>query len=281
MGHLSDPGPDTGSFTIASVKDSSKDSDWKYSRAIALPESYSSPPTIGLGLNSIDCGAQPGDNIRIQADVSMINDKAFEVSVEKWNNSILNDATLVWTESAKGAKDTKIGSWSNKNRDQKQSGDITFDTPFEEPPTIVLWFKKLDLTGASNVTSWHVHTYATDITSKGFKVHIDTWGHNKIYSVNVTWIAIKKGKKNMHCGQFVEAGAVSKPQKEKEKRIEFPEGKFKNKPTVLSGLSMIDHPAKNPVKVASVVEVVSKEGFTWRMETGSEYACSADYIAIG
>nr|OQO27598.1 hypothetical protein B0A51_05228 [Rachicladosporium sp. CCFEE 5018] len=282
MGHLSEHGPDNGTFTISSIKSSSKPSDWKYSRAIALPTSYSSPPTIGLGLNSIDCGAQAGDNIRLQADVSKITDKTFEISVEKWNNSILNDATLVWTESAKGAKDTMIGTWNSKTRDQNQSETITFDTPFEEPPTIVLWFRKLDLTGAKSLTSWHVHTYATDVTPKGFKVHIDTWGyHNKVYSVGVTWIAVKKGKKNMHCGRFVEVEAVSKPQKEKERKIEFPGGKFKSEPTVLSGLSMIDHPATNPVKVASVVEDVSKTGFTWRMETGSQYACSADYIAIG
>nr|OQO16551.1 hypothetical protein B0A51_14837 [Rachicladosporium sp. CCFEE 5018] len=281
MGHLSDPGPDNGTFTASSIKDSSKPADWKYSRAIALPSGYAAPPTIGVGLNSIDCGAKDGDNIRIQAEVSKITDKSFEVSVEKWNNSIFNDATLVWTESAQGAKDTKIGSWKIPKFQQKQSEAIKFDTPFKEPPTIVLWFRKLDLTGAKNVTSWRVHTYATDIKPEGFTVNIDTWNNNKLYSVVVTWIAIKKGKKNMHSGRFVEADGIAKLQKQKEKRVEFPEGLFKSRPTVLTGLSMIDHPVENPIKLASVVEDVSKDGFTWKMETGSDYACGADYIAIG
>ncbi|KAK6432079.1 hypothetical protein LTR95_011752 [Oleoguttula sp. CCFEE 5521] len=254
MGHLSDPGPDTGTFTKASVKESSEPSDWKYSRTIALPDSYSSPPSIGLGLNSIDCGAHPGDNIRLQADVSKIIDKTFEISVEKWNSSILNDATLVWAESAKGAKDTKIGTWKIPKFQQKQSEAIKFDTPFKEAPTIVLWFTKLDLTGDKSVTSWRVHTYATDIKPEGFTVNIDTWHNNKLYSVVVTWIAIKKGRRNMHSGRFVEAEGVMKAQKEKEKRVEFPKGLFKARPTVLTGLSMIDHPVGISVKVASVVE---------------------------
>lgn len=85
----------------------------------------------------------------------------------------------------------------------------------------------------------------------------------------------------MHCGRFGNIYQGDAQISDEPLKITFPSGKFKSVPVILSGLNKIDIPASNPVKVASVVQDVSKDGFTWTLETGTKSACSAYYVAIG
>lgn len=144
MGHLSDPGPDEGTFSTADVQGASKPTDWKFSRTIALtPGCYETTPNIGIGINAFDTAPKKPDNIRLRANVSNASTETFDVCAEQWYTSNLNSARLVWLENREGAKDTQIGEWYTTTREQKQKGQIKFKQAFAEPPTIVVWLKPL------------------------------------------------------------------------------------------------------------------------------------------
>jgi len=280
MVHLPEPGPDVGFFSTSEVHRQNAN-EQKISRTIALRQGkFSSPPRIGVGLNAVDTGAVKGDNIRIHTSVSRVFTDSFDVGFRTWWNSTLNSGKAVWTEAKEGAKDTQLGEWATMGPSTKQqSGHIQFEKPFAEPPEIVLWFNYLDL--KSKGEQYRLHTFASDVTKEGFTVNVDTWNMSEFYKVGVTWIASKKNRRGIETGRFVDSTKAIGKRAQKTRKVEFPKGKFSRPPTVLSGLSMIDNSAESPLRLASVVNDVSADGFTWTMETDTKWQTSADFIAIG
>ena len=67
---------------------------------------------------------------------------------------------------------------------------VTFDVPFEEPPTVQLALQNLDAyTPQSN---FRISMQATDVSSTGFKASLYTWCDTRIYRVTATWKAVSK-----------------------------------------------------------------------------------------
>lgn len=284
MGHLSTPGPDTGVFSTSEIPaDNRRPGDQKFSRMIELPKGrYASAPFIRTGFNAIDCDAAKGDNIRLSASIEQVALTSFGAVTETWNNSTLNSATLNWIEHKGDAKDTQTGWWqyymASTNNGRHANNRIKFNTPFDEPPVVVLWFHYLDL---RNNSQWRVYTYATDVARDAFTLNIDSWNTSQIYKAGVTWIAYKQGKLDIDSGKFAAGSKRGTRQPQKTQQISFSNGKFVTPPTVLSGLSMIDHTSSKPLKIASVAKDVTAKGFTWSLDTETEWACSAEYIAVG
>lgn len=279
MGHLATPGPDTGFFSTGEVP-AGAGKDQRFSRVIGLPKGQTGQgPCIRAGVNAINLDAVPGGSIRLSASIENVNLESFEVVAQTWNTSILNDATLTWIEHKEDAKDTQTGWWQTNNYQQSSASyRLNFNTPFDEPPNVVMWFHYLDLV---NNTQWRIHTYAADITRQGFEIKIDCWNTNQFFKAGVTWIAYKKGKLDIDSGKFCEDSQRAKLQPRKTREVEFGGGKFVQPPTVLSGISMIDHTSSKPLKIASLAKGVSARGFTWSLETETAWTCNAEYIAIG
>ena len=63
-------------------------------------------------------------------------------------------------------------------------------------------------------------------------------------------------------------------------KVSFPPGKFARAPTMLTGLKYIDILSKTSVRVASVVEEVTKDGFTSRIELDSKWLNTKSGISI-
>ncbi|KAK4539688.1 hypothetical protein LTR36_010451 [Oleoguttula mirabilis] len=281
MVYISKAGPDNGFFSIEEGKKLAP-CDQAFSQTIEpLQGRYPSTPQIGIGLNVLDCNTKRGDNIRVAASTDKKTASSFEVRVETWSVATLNSVLATWVEARDGAKDTQMGQWgTDRSSSYKgQSTQIKFPTAFKEPPEIVLWFRYLDL--KPNGGQYRLHTYASDVTSEGFTCHIETWNVSEFYRVGVTWVASRKGRRGVETGRFVDSKEAIGRMAQKDRRIEFPKGKFTKPPTVLSGLSMLDNSAEQQLKLASVVSDVSASGFTWNMETDSRWQTSADFIAIG
>lgn len=282
MGHLPTPGPDTGFFTTSEAPGSGKDK--RLSRTIGFPkDQYGPAPFVRTGLNAINVDAKPGDNIRLSASIENVTPTSMDVAAETWSNSILNEATLTWIEHKGDAKDLQTGWWQAGMGSNAQpifaANRISFNTPFDEPPTIVVWLHYLDL--RPNTQQWRVHTYTTNVARDAFTLNVESWAGSQIYKAGVTWIAYKKGKLDIDSGAFATGSQRTQRQPQKTRGIEFSSGKFVAPPTVLSGLSMIDHTALKPLKIASVAKNVNPKGFTWTLDTETEWTCSAEYIAIG
>lgn len=286
MGHLSTPGPDTGFFSTseASAGIPRAPNDKRFSRAIRLSKGQSGRALcVRTGINALDCDASRGDNIRFSAGIENVTPDSFDVVGQTWNNSILNDATLTWIEHKEDAKDVQTGWWqqflSGNNTTQRGvTNRVTFNTPFDEPPVVVLWLHYLDLRSNSQ---WRIHTYATGVSRDAFTINIESWNTSQIYKAGVTWIAYKQGKLDIDSGKFAADSQRGQRQPHKTREIAFSSGKFVTPPTIFSGLSMIDHTSSKPLKIASVANNVTAKGFTWSLDTETEWTCSAEYIAIG
>ncbi|KAF7888117.1 uncharacterized protein EAF02_002658 [Botrytis sinoallii] len=66
-------------------------------------------------------------------------------------------------------------------------GSISFSKEFESPPIVMLSLTGVD---TGNEANSRVQVYASEVTSKGFTVHADSWGNTKLYSCGASWIAL-------------------------------------------------------------------------------------------
>jgi hypothetical protein len=64
---------------------------------------------------------------------------------------------------------------------------ISFNQPFSAPPVVQVGIVGLDVSNHDNL---RVRVRATDITSDGFTLEAETWWNTKIWSVDVSWLAI-------------------------------------------------------------------------------------------
>ncbi|KAI0377923.1 hypothetical protein F5Y04DRAFT_291533 [Hypomontagnella monticulosa] len=85
------------------------------------------------------------------------------------------------------------GTWStmdvrpwNQRQDQTQDR-IEFPTEFKSLPMVMVNLTSVDISSGSNC---RVKVYATEVNSRGFTVHADTWGGTILYSCGVSWVAL-------------------------------------------------------------------------------------------
>ncbi|KAM0812939.1 hypothetical protein AB5N19_12930 [Seiridium cardinale] len=78
-----------------------------------------------------------------------------------------------------------VRAW-NEPRD-KTEGWIQFSVEFKSAPMVMVSLNSTDIESGANC---RVKVYASQVDSRGFLVHADTWGGTKLYSCGVSWIAI-------------------------------------------------------------------------------------------
>jgi hypothetical protein len=87
--------------------------------------------------------------------------------------------------------DTSLEGWSllevSADTDRVFRYDVTFSRPFFAPPLIHVGIVGLDVSKEDNV---RVRVRARDITETGFTLQAETWLNTKIWSVEVSWLAI-------------------------------------------------------------------------------------------
>lgn len=76
---------------------------------------------------------------------------------------------------------------------------VTFAHPYAKPPTVLLW-----LTGFQMFLDnpWRLKTFATDVTEKGFTIHINTWRDTEMLSAGVAWVAYPTGDTEVHSARL-------------------------------------------------------------------------------
>jgi hypothetical protein len=65
--------------------------------------------------------------------------------------------------------------------------EVAFSRPFGVAPIVQVGIVGLDVSKDDNL---RVRVRALDITSLGFTIQAETWLHTKIWSVEVSWLAI-------------------------------------------------------------------------------------------
>ncbi|KAL8748357.1 MAG: hypothetical protein Q9184_007362, partial [Pyrenodesmia sp. 2 TL-2023] len=165
---------------------------------------YPTAPRVPIGLTSLDIGHN--QNIRIAATVANITREEFSTSLNAWADTVLYSASLTYIEAGPGFEylqtgtfhTTEVGKWQDHKA--QKSKRINFSQPFQgQPPKVILCLTSVDMNKDKN---WRIKSYATDIDSKGFTVHIDSWADTIMYQAGLTWIAYPANQPNVASGTF-------------------------------------------------------------------------------
>jgi hypothetical protein len=103
----------------------------------------------------------------------------------------MSDVAPLTLLSAVVALDQSLAGWSLL--DPTLDGDrifrypVSFDRSFTAPPIVQVGIVGLDVSKDDNV---RVRVRAVDIGTTGFTLQAETWLHTKIWSVDVSWLAI-------------------------------------------------------------------------------------------
>ena len=151
---------------------------------------------------------------------------------------------------------------------------ITFSKPFIAPPSIPLGLNYLDLGNEANI---RINAYTSDITSDGFRVHIDSWWDTTLHAGGASWLNLPPDHLEYQHGQF---GAHANTRLSLQ-RITF-EHPFVSMPKVVVFLNMLDLDKTFAWRIKTYATDIDCRGFTIHIETWDNtvaYGATAGWIA--
>ncbi|KAG9029150.1 hypothetical protein FRB95_005608 [Tulasnella sp. JGI-2019a] len=158
---------------------------------------------LAIGLNSLD--VKSGGNIRVKAYADDQANSSATIHVASWQDTTLNSGGCTWLEVAKNDRDFQYGvfnttedhPWTQPKMETIR--EILFDKPYAEPPKIVCWLNTIDVCFEQKC---RIKTYAQNITTTGFTLHISTWDDSILYTASTTWIAYPPNRNNITSGTY-------------------------------------------------------------------------------
>lgn len=82
---------------------------------------------------------------------------------------------------------------------QENAHVVTFAHPYATPPIVVVWLTGFDM---SQDNPWRLKTFATDVTEKGFTIHINAWRDSELFSAGVAWTAYPEGDPGVYSARL-------------------------------------------------------------------------------
>ncbi|KAK5125358.1 hypothetical protein LTR85_000467 [Meristemomyces frigidus] len=305
--HFDRTRPDTGHFSTNEVRDSEEPC-LSTSRLIAFPKNhYKQPPNLAAGFSSLDVSCEGPVRANLVAD--SITASSFRIAVETWGDSALFEASATWVEHKATAKETIFGQFDTQTDEppvaastaprarvtkkhlvqtdpvpRKYGKPFFFPRPFSEPPEVVCWLNRLDLT-SSPEHNYKVRAFADGVTTEGFTGHLNTWDDGELHGAAMCWIAFPKRKKHVDSGRFStnDVRKRTSPRPKTSAKVKFKQ-RFQRVPTVLAALNMIDAAGNADLRVKLSITEVDLEGFRWTLETWDDstlYGAGASWIALG
>ena len=238
---------------------------------------YSTAPRVPFGLSflDIDCG----HNIRITGKAEDIMTDKFTASLNAWADTVLYAAGLTFIELGPGYEFLQTGTFNTQevgrwqDHAQKNSKRITFAQPFERlPPKIICWLTDLDF---DNQHNFRCKTYATDIDTNGFTVHIDTWADSIMYMAGMTWLAYPATQPNVQSGWF---GIDNSEHKLDNTGVVAFDTPFYKVPKLAMALNGLDFDCHKNLRVRLDKTAVTPTSMTWLLQS---WADSTMYWAQG
>lgn len=249
-----------------------------------LWKKYPAAPRLSLGLTALDIDCS--HNIRIAAGASDIMQEKFTASLNAWADTVLYAASLTYFEVGPGFEYMQTGTFNTQkasplqNHAQKNSKRITFAQTFQEAPTVICWLTAVDM---DNQHNWRCRTYATDINTHGFKVHIDTWGDTIMYQAGMNWLAHPGNQPNVASG-FLSTDdfrSWKNPQKDNTATVNF-KPIFNKTPKLIMALSGFDYDHSKNMRLRLSTSSVTPTAMTWHLQAWADsimYQASASYFA--
>ncbi|KAH7153618.1 hypothetical protein EDB81DRAFT_932277 [Dactylonectria macrodidyma] len=248
---------------------------------------YDQPPSLALGLTWLEVAS--GANVRVTAFADNIANSSADVHINTWSNTALYSAGCTWLRKASNDPQFQMGQFSTQDdhpwqdRQVKTSRQITFDRPYDETPNVIIWLNQLDI---SYNTVWNVRATATDVTSNGFTINIDSSDDTWLCSATAAWIAYPPSMAGVASGSYdtTSVRPESQPQLNSSGRVDFPAGAFSEAPKVLIALNSLNVDNRQNLRLKVSADSISEEGMNWHIDSWGDttlYSAGASYIALG
>lgn len=257
----------------------------KTSLEIPFASPYPVAPGLPIGLNMLDI--PNADNIRVSATADNIRADRFEVGIKTWANPIVRDGGCTWLEVEASDPDFQFGKfdttedypWTEQHTHHTRV--ITFPRPYHTPPKVVVWLTTIDMCFGHD---WRVRAYETNVTAKGFTLHIDTWGDSVLYFATATWVAYPADKPNVSSGKFstLDVRPENCPQLYNSAYVNFG-NTFTTPPRILLAFNSLSISCKSSLRLAVKASNISAAGMSWHLDSWSNttlYSAGASYIAL-
>jgi hypothetical protein len=232
---------------------------------------YPEPPSIAVGLTEVFLSKD--FNVRIKAYADRVTQSGFMIRADSWADTILYSAGACWFEVASTDTEFQVGNFNtlelhqwNETKPQNTSR-VIFERSFAKSPKVVVWLQGFDM---DKHKDWKIAVNASDISTEGFNIHIETWGDSTLYSASASWIAYPADKKGIISGAVDSSISPNSsfPGEPKGGRIDSPKGTFDRKHRVYLAMKSFNSDHRNDLRLKALAENISQDGFDWKVETG-------------
>lgn len=256
----------------------------KTSKVIFFGTTYSEPPGIPVGLNTLDVGNH--NNIRVNSFASNIGRDRFRIHIDSWENSLIFSAGCAWLEIQKNDPDFQYGRFctleDHLHPQTLTSRLITFPRAYSAPPVVVVWLAGFDI---QRDTFWRVKTYVTNVTATNFVLHIDTWSDTILHSATASWVSYPANMPKVCSGSFgtSDVRPIHPPQLQTDGNVNFRHGIFNTPPHALLAFNYIDINCCENLRVRLDYSSMTTAGMNWHISSWENtvvYSVEASYIAL-
>ncbi|GFN21034.1 hypothetical protein ABZX51_012110 [Aspergillus tubingensis] len=234
---------------------------------------YKEAPSIAVGLTELNLSKD--FNVRVKAYADRITKSGCVIHADSWADTILFSAGAAWfevsstdTEFQTGSFDTlELHPWNEAKPQNRKR--VVFERSFAKPPKVVVWLQGFDMDKRKD---WRIAVHASNISSEGLDIHIDTWGDSILYSASASWIAYPADKDGIFSGAVdssIHQNSTSSGQS-KGGRVDFPKGLFDRKHRVYTAIKSFNVSCKHDLRLNTQTENVTKDGFDWKIEAGGD-----------
>jgi len=278
------PALDAGQFNTSEVRpwDQPQISNKKFKY---LHKTYPNPPRIAVGLTWLD--VDHSKNLRISAKASDVTTANFNAELNAWSDTILYGAGMSYLELGSAFDYVETGTFNTQDirpwdKPQLQNSKrIDFSKAFEgSAPKVVCWINSMDFDHTKNA---RITVSATDIDTKGFTAHIDSWADTVLYSAGITWIAYPSTKQGVASGTFSthDVRPWHQPRAENSGSVSFGNA-FHGTPKLIMGLNNVDYDCNKNLRFRCSTSSVTQSGFVWHLQSWADsvmYSTGASWFA--
>lgn len=249
---------------------------------IELSRRYTAPPRVVIGITKL--GLPNLSDIRAAVYPSSINTYDFTLNV----CGDYYSAGFNFLEIGAGNCDFQIGKWNTLENcpwttgEQFYSHDVTFERSFPTAPQIAVWLTAFDMDSKNGM---HLSATASQITSTGFRICIDSPGDCALRAAIATWIAYPTGMAGIASGRIStnDMRPEMSSQSYNSGYLAFPNGCFESPPQIFLAINALHISPHSLVNVKATTSSLSAAGFSWHLDSWGDTtlnSAEAVYIAI-
>ncbi|CAH0028164.1 unnamed protein product, partial [Clonostachys rhizophaga] len=177
-------------------------------QAVSLPQTWSEPPHVLVGLRTIDCGTR--ESLRASCYAENIDNQGFDIVIDYWDEGTDMKQLEVFymaiprtdrdiQSSLRAVRATSDWHYSGDNQERSCRQEIIFDREYSKKPTVLVWLSSID---SSNQTTHRFEVLAEDVTTRGFTMRFRTWLGSKFFGYAASWVAFSADRTDIEHHTF-------------------------------------------------------------------------------